>query len=175
MSAAQHQDEHHDRLTQWVREHGQAVRGFLLAMVRRHDVADDLLQEVYRRAWQARGRYRESGAARAYLLRIADRLVLDHRRKGQGPVNVDAAAWEQIGPADCDADPSQRVDRDEAMQQLAGALNQLSEPQRRVLLLRYYGDMSFAEIADTLAIPLNTVLSHGHRGLKAMRKLLAEA
>lgn len=175
MTAAHHQDEHHDRLTQWVRDYGRAVHGFLLAMVRRHDVADDLLQEVFRRAWQARGRYRESGTARAYLLRIADRLVLDHRRKGPGAVNVDSASWEQIGPADCEADPSRIADCDETIQQLAAALERLSEPQRRVLLLRYYGDMSFAEIADTLALPLNTVLSHGHRGLKAMRKLLTAA
>ena len=65
----------------WEREHGQAVRGYLLAMVRRPDVADDLTQEVFCRAWQARERYRENGTARAYLFRIADRLACDFGRK----------------------------------------------------------------------------------------------
>ena len=67
----------------WVRDHGRAVRGFLLAMVRRPDVADDLSQEVFCRAWQARSRYREQGNARAYLLRIADRLVCDRGRRAE--------------------------------------------------------------------------------------------
>ena len=43
-----------ERLAQWVREHARAVRGYLLGMVRRPDVADDLLQDVFQRAWQAR-------------------------------------------------------------------------------------------------------------------------
>jgi RNA polymerase sigma-70 factor, ECF subfamily len=170
-----HQDEHGDRLSQWVRDHGPAVRGYLLALVRRHDLADDLLQEVYRRAWQARHRYRETGAARSYLLRIADRLVLDFRRKRQGEINVDAASWEQLEPADGEGEPFEMLARDEAGQRLTEVLDQLSEPQRRVLLLRYYGELSFAEIAEALGAPLNTVLSHGHRGLQAMRKLLVEA
>ena len=43
-------------LTRWVRDHGQAVQGFLQALVRDSDVAEDLLQEVFCRAWQARDR-----------------------------------------------------------------------------------------------------------------------
>ena len=50
-------------LSRWVGEHGGAVRAFLLGLVRRPDVADDLLQEVFRRAWQARHRYQEQGRA----------------------------------------------------------------------------------------------------------------
>ena len=69
------------RFVDWGREHGAAVRGYLMAMVRRADLADDLTQEVFFKAWQARDRYREQGAARAYLLRIADRLVCDLHRK----------------------------------------------------------------------------------------------
>ena len=56
---------------------------------------------------------------------------------------------------------------------MAEALDQLSVPQRRVLLLRYYGDMSFEEIAATLECPLNTALSHCRRGLLALRRLLS--
>ena len=62
----------------------------------------------------------------------------------------------------------------EAIGEVHRALEQLSPPQRRVLLLRYYGQMSFAEIAHIMEIPLNTVLSHCHRGLEKLRKLLGE-
>ena len=64
--------------------------------------------------------------------------------------------------------------RAEENEQLAAALDQLSPPQRRVLLLRYYGQFSFAEIAEMIDCPLNTTLSHCRRGLEALRALLVE-
>jgi RNA polymerase sigma-70 factor (ECF subfamily) len=77
-----------ERWSQWLQSHGPAVRGYVLAMVRRPDLADDMTQEVFWRAWRGRERYREVGTARAYLLRIADRLVCDHGRKQGREVNL---------------------------------------------------------------------------------------
>jgi RNA polymerase sigma-70 factor (ECF subfamily) len=158
----------------WVCEHGKAVRGFLLAMVRRPDVADDLSQEVFCRAWQARSRYREQGTARAYLLRIADRLVCDRGRSRKRQVNLDERGWEQHDPPDPAAGPSAALLLVENTSQLTAALDRLSPAQRRVLLLRYYGQLSFADIATTIGLPLSTTLSHCHRGLEMLRKILVE-
>jgi RNA polymerase sigma-70 factor, ECF subfamily len=158
----------------WVREHGKAVRGFLLASVRRVDVVDELSQEVFCRAWQARLSYREHGAARAYLLRIADRLVCDRGRRNGTHVNLDSDGWKQCEPIYQAADPPAAAVRAEENQQLAAALDRLSPPQRRVLLLRYYGQFRFAEIAEMIDCPLNTTLSHCRRGLEALRALLVE-
>ncbi len=145
-----------------------------MAMVRRADVADDLAQEVFCRAWQARGRYREQGTARAYLFRIADRLVCDLRRKAGREITPDEETWKRIEPASRSAEPFGALARAEAASRLEEALEHLSPMQRRVLLLRYYGELSFAEIAQITDCPLNTVLSHCRRGLIAMRKLLVE-
>ena len=158
----------------WVRDHGRAVRGFLLAMVRRPDVADDLSQEVFCRAWQARARYREQGNARAYLLRIADRLVCDRGRRAEPEVNLSEDGWKQHEPLDAAQEPPRRALMAEATEQLAAALDRLSPVQQRVLLLRYYGQFSFAEIAGMIGCPLNTALSHCRRGLETLRKLLVE-
>ena len=57
-----------DRLARWVRDHAAAVRGYLLGLVRRADLADDLLQEVFQRAWQARDRYEDRGTERALMM-----------------------------------------------------------------------------------------------------------
>ena len=158
----------------WVREHGRAVRGFLLAMVRRPDVADDLSQEVFCRAWQARTRYREQGNARAYLLRIADRVACDRGRRRQPQVHLSDDGWQRHEPADPAEEPSAAALRAEEIEQLTAALDRLSPVQRRVLLLRYYGQLSFAEIAAAIGCPLNTTLSHCRRGLETLRKLLVE-
>jgi RNA polymerase sigma-70 factor (ECF subfamily) len=162
------------RFANWVGEHGRAVRGFLVAMLRRSDLVDELSQEVFCRAWQARSRYREQGTTRAYLLRIADRLVCDRVRRPEAPLNLDEAGWKRHEPASDAADPSQSIQRAEEAEQLAAALDRLSAAQRRVLLLRYYGQLSFAEIAGMTGCPLNTTLSHCHRGLETLRRLLVE-
>jgi RNA polymerase sigma-70 factor (ECF subfamily) len=57
---------------------------------------------------------------------------------------------------------------------LHAALDRLAPMQQRVLLLRYYSQLDFQEIADTLQMPLNTALSHCRRGLEALRRLLVE-
>jgi RNA polymerase sigma-70 factor (ECF subfamily) len=160
-------------LAQWVAAYGPAVRGYLLAMVRREDMAEDLLQETYRRAWEARHRYRERGAARAYLICIADRLVKNHARQSGRELQVEAEHWATLEPADGNAEPSGALTLSEDRQRLNAALDQIAPEQRRVLLLRYYGELSFAEIATTLGCPLNTALSHARRGLLALRKILA--
>jgi RNA polymerase sigma-70 factor (ECF subfamily) len=167
-----------ERLARWVREHARSIRGYLLAFVRQPDAADDLLQEVFRKAWEGRDRYQEQGHERAYLLRIADRLLADRwrkeRRSGGKEVQLDDDGWRQVEPAGTELAPTLALHREEWKQSLAEALNALNDSQKRVLLLRYYGEMEFADIARQMDTPLGTVLSHCHRGLAALRKLLVE-
>jgi RNA polymerase sigma-70 factor (ECF subfamily) len=172
MAANEASERPDERLARWVREHAAAVRGYLLGLVCRTDVADDLLQEVFQRAWQARDRYEDQGYERAFLLRIADRLVIDKSRRSRREVNLDETTWHEVEPA-ADADsPLDELHTAETNQELAATLDQLSLNQRRVLLLRYFGDLSFEQIAAELDCPLGTALSHCRRGLAAMRKLL---
>ncbi len=120
-----------------------------------------------------RRRYREQGNARAYLLRIADRLAHDHRR-AKRQVNLDEVAWRQHEPFSQATEPSRAAVLAEQIQQLNSVMTRLSPLQQRVLLLRYYGQLSFSEIADIVGCPLNTALSHCRRGLETLRKLLVE-
>jgi RNA polymerase sigma-70 factor (ECF subfamily) len=167
-------DPDRQRLICWVHDHGRAVRGYLAALVRRPDVADDLVQEVFRRAWQCRERYREYGNSRAYLIRIADRLACDWRREAaRAQLQLDDDGWRKVEPA-VEFPPEESLAQAEAREELVAALESLSPAQQRVLLLRYYGQLSFAEIAEALGCPLGTALSHCRRGLEALRKLLAE-
>ena len=153
-----------ERLKRWAAEHGHAIRGFLMAMVRRSDVADDLLQEVFYRAWRAKDQYVESGSSRGYLLQIADRLVCDLGRKKRLETNVDEHHWKLIEPRDESTDPTESLAREEAGKKLSAAMEHLSKAQSRVLLLRYYGEFDFSKIAEITEMPLNTVLSHCRNG-----------
>lgn len=161
-------------MTEWVREHGPAVRGYLLGLVRRADEADDLAQEVFCRAWQGRQRYQEQGYARTYLLRIADRLACDRLRRKKPVETLSEEGWRHNEPRSDEGDPVTKAMAVEAAGRLAEALDQLTPVQRRVLLLRFYGQLTFDEIAQTLGCPLSTALSHCRRGLEMLRKQLAE-
>ena len=163
-----------ERLARWVREHGGAVRGFVFAALRDPHAVDDVVQETFYRAWSARARYRDDGRERSYLLRIADRLVCDRRRRQGRETPLADADWSLVEPTARDGEPLEQVTTAEARRQLTEAMEQLSEPQRRTLLLRYFGDMEFHEIGEQLGAPLSTVLSHGRRGLLALKRLLME-
>lgn len=174
MSDSDRTNDEREQLTLWVRQHGGAVLGYLSGVVRNRALAEDLQQEVFCRAWQARGRYRDAGCERAYLLRIADRLACDHLRRRRRETPLDGEPPEVAERAGRESPPWLRLDQAETRQLLACALDALSEPQRRTLLLRYYGNLEFQQIAELLGAPLNTVLSHNRRGLTALRQLLAE-
>ena len=172
MSTADQRRADEQRIARWVREHARAVRGYVFGLVRRADVADDIVQQVFQRAWQARERYRDESRERGYLLRIADRLVVDRSRRLGYEQNVDAATWRDLEPQSRDGAPLDELARSEACDELAEALDQLATAQKRVLLLRYFGDLTFEEIAAQLDCPLGTALSHARRGLTTLRKLL---
>jgi RNA polymerase sigma-70 factor (ECF subfamily) len=174
MAVADEQESADARVLRLVREHARSVRGYLLGMVRHADVADDLLQEVFQRVWQARHRYEDRGCERAYLLRIADRLVVDRSRRLGVEMTVSDEAWQQFEPVAAEVDPVVGLAAIEMREELEAALARLSPAQRRVLLLRYFGELSFEEIAESLGCPLNTALSHARRGLLALRKRMTE-
>ena len=123
---------------------------------------------------QRADRYAEQGKPRAYLLRIADRLACDwaHRRGREQRFEDERRNAPEL-PA-LENQPLRVLLGAESRQQLNEALDALSEAQRRTLLLRYYGDLDFAEIARIMDSPINTVLSHARCGLVALRRSLSE-
>ena len=109
-----------------------------------------------------RHRYREQSSARAYLLRIADRLARNSRRVRR-PVNLGPADWQRYEAAEFGrrsvGDP--RAPR--GGREAGRGHGEVVALQQRVLLLRYYGDLGFAEIAEIIGCPKNTALSHCRR------------
>ena len=161
-----------EQITTWTAQYGGLVRGYLMSMVRRADVADDLSQEVFLRAWKGLDLYAEQGEAKAYLMKIAYRVVCNAKRRRSMEVNVDDETWTAVEPVDAKADPARNVHQTELNAMLSAVLDQLSEAEKKVLTLRYFGEMKFNEIADLIEMPLNTVLSHARRGLARMRDIM---
>jgi RNA polymerase sigma-70 factor, ECF subfamily len=142
--------------------------------------AEDLAQEAFVIAYRSLPAWRGDGRLGAWVTRIAVRLALRQasRRQRVGWFAIDAA--ETGGPmmvisADpAPADPvvhALRVERDTELRRVVGALG---EPYREVVALRFFADLSLAEIAMVTERPLGTVKTHLHRGLARLRELVAE-
>jgi len=153
------------------------VYGLLVRLVGRPDVAEDLMQETMLRAFRSLKTYRPEGKFRAWIFRIAVNLARDWvRRRRHEPATVlddppETSPAPSLGtemPPDADA---QRRDRRERVE---GALARLSPSDREVLLLRFYGDLAFKDIARVTREPLGTVLARAHRALKKLGEIVPE-
>ena len=110
------------------------------------------------------------GSFKAWLFRIATNKTKDRWRSG----TREKAAKEgvrRLGAADVVA-ADEVVGTAEQGEKLERALAQLPEVQRQAVMLRYYSDLKFVDIADVLGCPLNTALTRVHKALIKLRQLM---
>ncbi|BCJ36895.1 DNA-directed RNA polymerase sigma-70 factor [Actinocatenispora thailandica] len=133
-------------------------------------LADDLLAQTFLIAYERRGAYdRTRPDARPWLYGIAGNLL---RRRSRDEVRQ-YQAWARTGVDPVAADHAGRVadavDAQVAAGRLAGALAALAYPDREVLLLVAWGELSYPEVAAALDIPIGTVRSRLHRARARIR------
>ena len=135
-------------------------------LVRDQGLAEEIVQDAFVAVHGRWSRLRDPDHALAYLRQAVvnrSRSALRHR----AVVNRHAASVRAVDTPD----PTPDTDRREAV---LDALRALPDRQREVLALRYYLELSEAEIADTLGISRGAVKSHASRGAAALRALLQE-
>ncbi len=129
--------------------------------------AEDALQEVFVRVHQSLHTFDpRKGAFTTWLHRITVNYCLNYRRKRR----LSLLPLDEVSPTSLTGrSPSGPTAEEEAVQQ---AVSGLSEKQRSVVVLRYYWELSYAEIAQILSIPLGTVKSRLNLALKILRREL---
>lgn len=146
--------------------HFRAVHRYLARRVGR-DQAEDLASQTFMLAFAHRERYNDDlGSARSWLLGIATNLVrADHRSERHRLAMLQALASEGPGAAALtNGSPHVTVGHE-----VAAALAALDPPQRDALLLHVWGELSYAEVAYALDIPVGTVRSRISRACAALR------
>jgi RNA polymerase sigma factor (sigma-70 family) len=111
-----------------------------------------------------------SGGFKAWLFRIATNKANDTWRS-RGREKVAKAGLKLVTQEEA-PDASNRLQASEQEQKLKRAIAQLPENQRQVLLLRYYSEMKFVEIAEMLGCPLNTALGRMHKAMLKLKELM---
>jgi RNA polymerase sigma-70 factor (ECF subfamily) len=156
-------------LGQLIRRHGPGLRRFAAGMLRNADDAEDLVQEVFLRAWRAADRYDpDLGAVSTWLYRIASRLAIDRNRRTtlRRFLGLEAAP----DPLDDSPGPEATLAARQELAQIRARLERLPDRQRRALLMRAAGGLSTAEIALALGISAGAVeqlLVRARAGLRA--------
>lgn len=137
-----------------------AVYALALSLLRDAHEAQDVAQDVYVKVWESAPAYRPQGSPMAWLLTVARNLARSRLRRSGRQIALDEEAWNAIPAAAPDV---------EDRQLLQGALARLGAEEREIVLLHAVTGLKHREIAQLLELPLSTVLSKYHRGLKKLR------
>ena len=144
----------------------------LLAILRRRDLAEDALQECFVRIWRRADQFDAyRGRALGWLVSIARYHAIDLVRSGRTVVALSDQMAERID----DPAAAMRVETAESTltdAALQRCLGQLTDEQRRSVILAYSHGLSHDEIARRLASPLGTVKSWVRRGLQSLRRCM---
>jgi RNA polymerase sigma-70 factor (ECF subfamily) len=153
--------------------------GYRLArrLTRNHEDADDVLQDSYVKAFRALDRLDLERPFAPWFYTIVGRTALSLLRSGRVRA---AAPLDDAGPegerslADRLADPADPAVAVERRIDVERAFARLSEEHRAVLVLRVEADLSYASIAETLGVPVGTVMSRLARAREALLKMMDE-
>ena len=158
-----------------VRLHRPRVFRFLLASLRNRETAENLTQDCFVRAYQARSQFRGASSVATWFLQIAANLVRHHES------NSRLKFWRRSLQTDADvADLGRAIpDRQQSPEEMAAVQEQvqaiwhaasgLPARQRTVFLLRFVEDMDVLEIAEVTGMKEGTVKTHLFRALQSVR------
>jgi RNA polymerase sigma-70 factor (ECF subfamily) len=153
---------------QLVRRHREGVVNVVYRMCGDADLAEDSAQEAFIRAWARLASYRPKSPFRNWLYRIATNVALDALRRQREMLDIDT-----VPLAASDGGPQEVIEERERGERVRQAVLALPEASRAVLVLREYEGLSYQEIADTLGIPMGTVMSRLNYARKLLRDSLA--
>ncbi len=132
------------------------------------NLAEDAAQEAFIRAWQHLPSYRPRSPFRNWVYRIATNAAVDALRRERETVDIDVLSLSNSVEG-----PETTLVGEERGERVLQAVLALPPASRAVLVLREYEDLSYREIADTLGIPIGTVMSRLNYARNRLRESLA--
>ena len=159
--------------------HQAYIYSYILFLVKDSDVANDFFQDTFQRAIIAirSHKYQTSGKFSAWLTRIAHNLIIDKSRESE---TTNTVRQDQVKPKALNSLSLSEATREDEMidsqtrEGIRHMLDYLPAPQREVIIMRFYDDLSFKEIAQLTGVSINTALGRMRYALINLRKLLSE-
>ncbi len=162
-----------------LQRHQAKLYSYILKIVKNEEIANDIFQETFIKIITTlkQGKYTENGKFGAWLTRIAHNLIIDFYRqeKSENNVSTDDETTNLLNRRDlCEENVEDLMINDQIRADVRKIIDALPEPQREVVMMRYYSDMSFKEIADTTGVSINTALGRMRYALMNMRRIAEE-
>jgi RNA polymerase sigma-70 factor (ECF subfamily) len=167
-----------------VRRYGDSLLGYLARMTGSREQAEDLFQETFKRVHEKAGTFRGS-RIKSWLFAIATNVAIDGMRKSRRLQVVslnkkldcddeESQDLSAVAVADNSYEPSQNAIVAEQKQQVRQALELLPARQRATLVLAYYQQLSYPEVAQVLGCSVGTVKTQMYRALKSLAQRLPD-
>ena len=171
-------DGNEDAFTTLVRRYQRRLTAFLGQLVGDLEVARELCQEAFIRAWSALDRFNPTYRFSTWLFRIGHNLAIDHLRRRRlktvALYRTDHDGEEvELVVEDDTKDPLGHFENGELAASLRDAIDDLRPEYRELVLLRHFGGLSYQEIADLKDMPLGTVKNKLFRAHTVLRNALA--
>ena len=158
-------------ISQLVDQHYESVFRFAYRLSGTSHEAEDISQQAFLDAQRKLDTLRDPDKVRAWLFMIVRNL---YRRRIRDRVTRGEFALEVLAdPIDQKRDSDKRVEQALDSESLQQVLNELPEEFRSVLLLFYFRELSYREIAEQLDVPIGTVMSRLSRGKKQLRERIS--
>lgn len=147
------------------------VQGTVYRVLGTEEDARDVTQEAFLKAFRSLRGFKGEARFSSWLYQIALNLCRDRLRRKRGRAFVSLDSVEEDGglPAQADLSPYDLAERGALCGLVRGALAELPDEQREVIVLKEYQELTFAEIAEILDVPLSTVKTRLYRGLVGLR------
>jgi RNA polymerase sigma-70 factor (ECF subfamily) len=159
----------HDGFSQIVELYSARLYGYFYRLTGNAEISNDLLSDVFVKLVEKIKSY-DGGSFDFWLFKIASNTFYDHLRLLQRQKKFMDTYKQEISEI-----AEQPKDSDDfAIDVLQSQLACIDEQTRELLLLRYYSDLSFKEIAEMRKEPIGTVLSKVHRGLAKLRQQMEQ-
>ena len=162
-----------------VRRYQRRLTAFLGQLVGDIELARELSQEAFIRAWSALARFDPRYRFSTWLFRIAHNLGIDHLRRRRlktvGLYRTDSDGDEvEVVVAALDKDPLGHLENRALAEELHQVIDDLRPEYRELVLLRHFGGLSYQEIAEFKEMPLGTVKNKLFRAHSVLRKALTD-
>ena len=150
---------------------------YIMFVVRDHDLADDIFQETFVKVITKlqQGQYTDSGKFIFWLTRIAHNCIMDWYRTQQGrhlvEPNEDNNLENLQGASVLDIDHESEMVNEQILRDVKKMMEALPAPQREVVYMRFYQQLSFKEIAELTGVSINTSLGRMRYALINMRHM----
>ena len=155
-----------------VRRYQKRIYWVARRMVKRHEDADDIAQEVFVKAYTALENFRGDANLYTLLYRIAVNLSINHIRKQKVRNAVDIDDY--LPFLSRDADQHSNVVREENISLIEEAIQSLPEKQRAVFLMRYYDEMPYEQISSILGTSVGGLKANFHHAVKKVTAFVKE-